>query len=93
MWWIYRATDGTKIGEPISSRPTEAKARKHVCEHFLGWYRQLWIFDDATGNFALIERKSSKILITYKDSKERWLNADGTFAKKTKKKEWHPFGL
>ena len=93
MWRIYRALDGTKIGEPIDRQPTEAKARKQVCEHFLGWYRQLWIVDDTTGNFALIERKSSKILMTYKDSKERWLNADGTFAKKTKKKEWSPFGL
>lgn len=93
MWWIYRASEGNKLGDPIDRQPTEAKARKQVCEHFLGWYRQLWIYDDATGNFALIERKTHRILITYKDSKEKWLNADGTFAKKTKKDEWHPFGL
>lgn len=91
-WEIYKAYEGSKIGDPIDIQPTELKARKKVCEHFLGWYRQLWIMEKSTGRFALIEKKNKRILITYNDSKEKWLNADGTFVKK-KKNEWRPFGL
>jgi len=86
-----------KNRESYANATTETMARKIIINAG-GCNGEMWVRNNESGLLIGIVSKYNHygiIEYTYEttDGRERRINADGTFAKKTKKKEWHPFGL
>lgn len=82
--------------EWYANATTETMARKRIIDAG-GFDGKMWVRNNETGLLIGLVRRyhygSLQYLYETTDGRERRINADGTFVKKTKKKEAHPFGL